>query len=465
MQPKATTLFWTQTLRMDKVDPRTIAEVDQLIKEITQEDIEQSSSKYEPGIIQCSDCPAQFKHPREAHIHWQANHETKREYRCTICHIVVEQEISLSNHLSTVHGMQRSRSAPRRFRCRYCNYSCNQWGHMDRHLEYVHQNKNWRCHQCKLSLPSQEALYNHYSTHPLKKHPCPECPLTFSTITQLNSHITTHTHTRSHYCDVCGRGFSLKHTLSRHMVIHMKQRRHVCTLCGVRSYTSEDFKKHRCSNHIPGKFQCPLCVLSFDTRYRLNMHKLHIHNLGIKRKQKSHVVSRIVECLNNGDYKVVMGPEEETKECILPVQDMPTHSGAFTVHLGEKTHHQDNDCKENVLKIFKCPVCSDVFKTRYRLNAHKLKSHSSLNQHAKQNTGVVPLNNPGCHNGEGINVTKNIVLIYGKNGKEVATPQSSAVPEVERKSNSGINRNMWKNLKFSHSNYPNFCTYIPKFED
>lgn len=34
-------------------------------------------------------------------------------------------------------------------------------------------------------------------------------------------------------------------------------------------------------------------------------------------------------------------------------------------------------------------------------------------------------------------MTKNIVLIYGKNGKEVATPQSSAVPEVERKSNSG----------------------------
>ena len=60
-----------------------------------------------------------------------------------------------------------------------------------------------------------------------------------------------------------------------------------------------------------------------------------------------------------------MGPEEETKECILPVQDMPTHSGAFTVHLGEKTHHQDNDCKDSVLKIFKCPVCSDVFKTRY----------------------------------------------------------------------------------------------------
>jgi len=454
---KGTTLFWTQTLRMDKVDKRTIEEVDELMKEITQEDLEQSSSKYEPGTIVCTDCSEQFKHPREAHLHWQSKHEKKREYRCTICHIVVEQEGVLSNHLSNVHGIQRGKSAPRRFRCRYCNYSCNQWGHMDRHLEYVHQNKNWRCHQCKLSLPSQEALYNHYRTHPLKKHACTECPLTFSTTTQLNSHITTHTHTRSHYCDVCGRGFSLKHTLSRHMVIHMKQRRHVCALCGVRNYTSEDFKKHRCSNHIPGKFQCPLCVLSFDTRYRLNMHKLHIHNLGIKRKQKSHVVSRIVECLNNGDYKVVTEPDDpvETKDNILPVQELPILTPL----------KEEEDSKHNVLKIFKCPVCNEVFKTRYRLNGHKLKFHSSLNQHAKQNVGTVPLNNPGCHNGEGINVSKNIVLIFGKNGEGVTTPESAAVPKVERKHNSGINRNMWKSLKFSHSNYPNFCTYIPKFED
>ena len=50
MQPKATTLFWTQTLRMDKVDPRTIAEVDQLIKEITQEDIEQRFVSFFPPI-------------------------------------------------------------------------------------------------------------------------------------------------------------------------------------------------------------------------------------------------------------------------------------------------------------------------------------------------------------------------------------------------------------------------------
>ena len=52
MQPKATTLFWTQTLRMDKVDPRTIAEVDQLIKEITQEDIEQRFVSFFPRLVE-----------------------------------------------------------------------------------------------------------------------------------------------------------------------------------------------------------------------------------------------------------------------------------------------------------------------------------------------------------------------------------------------------------------------------
>ena len=102
------------------------------------------------------------------------------------------------------------------------------------------------------------------------------CPICGRHMTQLITHMRSHTGEKLFSCSICGRSFGTRESVRVHSRIHTGEKPFECSTCGMRFRTSQAHRRHRTVHLGEKSFVCDHCGRAFRLRQSLREH-LHVH--------------------------------------------------------------------------------------------------------------------------------------------------------------------------------------------
>ncbi|XP_028155850.1 gastrula zinc finger protein XlCGF8.2DB-like [Ostrinia furnacalis] len=162
---------------------------------------------------------------------------------------------------------------PTSFICQYCSKVFTRKFNFKLHLKRHLGEKDWPCTTCGVRLLTRWLAQRHCAPKPRRSCPVPGCGKTFTTNTNLTTHMRVHSGERPHVCTECGKSFTSKNTLNDHFRIHTGAKPYICPVCG-RRFTTNKLAAHLRTHSGARPHACPLpaCPRAFRTRRALRLH-------------------------------------------------------------------------------------------------------------------------------------------------------------------------------------------------
>ena len=259
---------------------------------------------------------------------------------------------------------------------------------------YVH------CPSCRDTILIKD-IVSHYEQCVLKNSEvveCPSCHKTFENNHKLNRHwIRDHVKTEElrNECNWCGKKFT-KATL---FFLHM-QEKHLfgiffCRKCPFEANFAKDLIEHMDKEgHGDVPIQCPSCKIDFikaevETHYKQCITK-YVRDI---RRRRSRTIAKCKDCgkifKNSKSYICHIkthlrkqGADEETVKMVIPGSKNKNTKLFYYCDKCDKKftnpRNLRNHCQaEHEGKVYKCNVCSAIFRNYAQLTAHKRIEHST----------------------------------------------------------------------------------------
>ncbi|XP_026769497.3 zinc finger protein 1035 [Pangasianodon hypophthalmus] len=323
-------------------------------------------SHIKKGMLQCPDCPMQFKFPVFLLRH-VASHAKK--------------EAMLKSSLPAETPSKKSTD------------------------EKVKEFKeSFHCGICQKSFVDSKTLSEHCLTHLPKPSvsKCPVCKHNFTSRTALIRHIRLHTGEKPFPCKTCGMHFHRKEPLQIHQVkCKGLQEKPLSSSTTAQTQEKCEVKAASKSEKVPKKFTCSYCPHIFTMSGNLKMH------------EKAHLANNLVPCLKCGKYYKKNKIYGHRKRCNAK------ESTSVTFKSEKSGNAHKSECKDNNLVVTnrtcriskemgtnikdslkeQCPHCSKRFQYRSYLLRH-LQSHLGKKQFACKHCGQKYGNQNSCQQHE-----------------------------------------------------------------
>ncbi|CAL8128443.1 unnamed protein product [Orchesella dallaii] len=210
-----------------------------------------------------------------------------------------------------------------------------------------------------------------------------ECRLYFTSISELNAHLQTHS-TTIHSCTECNRGFLNPDLLTLHKLLHSKRVNgtYPCPSrsCSIKLHTAKQLQYHYNIKHGLGLgcFKCPKCELNLASEPALKTH-LNKHD---EAEDPSLPISEAVHCIAAPPCSIcglqflrLQNLDEHRKEIHKLGVECPTcnklYSNRTALSIHRSNHHKD---AEEIV----CEACGKSFKTKSYLREHIITMHPDL---------------------------------------------------------------------------------------
>lgn len=137
--------------------------------------------------------------------------------------------------------------------------------------------ERFECDHCGIFIKQRASLIRHLNFHKVypTRYVCEICGIDFITTFSHDWHRKT-VHEKGEFpCEVCGKVFVNVMTLRQHRrTTH--QRNKFCELCGE-MFSSFDYANHMKTKNHSFLFKCDVCLKSFTSDSRLELHKRNVH--------------------------------------------------------------------------------------------------------------------------------------------------------------------------------------------
>ncbi|XP_062542143.1 zinc finger protein 425-like [Armigeres subalbatus] len=238
-----------------------------------------SDGIYLPEPWSCDKCDFKTKYRLTIDRH-KAVHEKRenRIYSCPDCKLVCKTKEELRSHHSSMHPQSL---ATKRAMCEVCGLSLKNSYSLKVHMERHGETAKYACEYCDYTSLTRLAFKSHLLFHKsdnLKKK-CEVCGLSFRTASRLTRHMEQHRNERKYSCPQCSARFNTKNTLRNHTTrVHLAIR-HPCEHCEKTFDQKIALRDHtERVHHIQSTFICDICVATFDSQGKLNIHQMRHGN-------------------------------------------------------------------------------------------------------------------------------------------------------------------------------------------
>ncbi|XP_035684563.1 myoneurin-like isoform X1 [Branchiostoma floridae] len=138
--------------------------------------------------------------------------------------------------------------------------------------------ERFSCTVCPMSFTKLSALKRHLSTHAGQQpYQCSICSTRFRRISYLKNHMIIHTGEKPYKCNLCSAKFSQRATLFRHRAVHNKERPYQCTSCPMKFNQRSSLVRHMLSHNREMPFSCNQCHDKFTSEETLKEHIIKVH--------------------------------------------------------------------------------------------------------------------------------------------------------------------------------------------
>ncbi|XP_053688039.1 zinc finger protein 729-like [Sabethes cyaneus] len=210
--------------------------------------------KRENRTYTCSECAEVFKTYEEMRTH-SMNHP-QNQVVCEVCGTSLKNAYSLKAHMERHEDI-------RKYCCEYCDYASNTKLALQAHMS-IHTKNGWnkRCEVCGVVFRTTSRLKRHMESHDNeRKYACEQCPVRFNTTNALRNHfIRVHLAIR-HACDYCEKTFDQKIALRDHIErIHHIQCTFICDICVITYDSRQKLEAHKQRHSNPKPMECSVCL-------------------------------------------------------------------------------------------------------------------------------------------------------------------------------------------------------------
>lgn len=123
--------------------------------------------------------------------------------------------------------------------CPHCQKIFTRKFNFKLHLKRHNGDWEWSCCVCGARTVSRWLAERHCTPRTRRQCPVPGCNKTYTTNTNLNTHLRMHSGERPFACSACDKKFSSKKTLNDHIRIHTGALPYICPVCGKRFRTNK----------------------------------------------------------------------------------------------------------------------------------------------------------------------------------------------------------------------------------